>query len=343
VAAHGSVFSDREENGAGGVGDAWSCTIPGRLPCPFLPAVPMMLRPDSLLHLLLVLVVVAPFACAQNEEVEMSGDERAARRLERVKEGKEGKEGEEGVDWSHLSPEERLARSVTHGASAHCRFLATCKPEKLLPGQSGVMLVTAVLQGQAVLPSPAPLELMPNTQQGMVTVGGLTVWPAEVGKGVLAKAYQGRPVYDNYVIFEVPVTMASTAQLDLKFDLYDGSSAQPVGRFLDRVSCEIEVGRSLDPAVRGGAPAAAATGTAGAAQPRVATPAVGPKHTSPAVAGAPVQPAAAPPSVVASTGADAASSSPPPLAAAGDDLPLLPIVGGALALLVLGLLVLRRR
>src|SRR5262245_44213520 len=95
------------------------------------------------------------------EEMARQRAKQAEARGEKADGGDKGdKEREE-----NLTPEQRLARYITNGAGAHCRFLATVKPLKLMPGQSGTMLVTAVLQGHAVIPSPPPtFELVPNPQ-----------------------------------------------------------------------------------------------------------------------------------------------------------------------------------
>jgi hypothetical protein len=182
-------------------------------------------------------------------------------------------EKEEAEDLGNLTPEERLARTVRSNASAFCRFVPAVKPAKLMPGQTGTLVISVLFNGQAVLPSPAPMELMGSPKQGVVTLGGLSIQPAEPGRH--AAAYLGRPVYDNYAILEIPVTVAPDAAIgtkqavgiDLRFDIYDGSSAQPIGRFVDRVAAEIEIGRVLDPVVVGLATSAPAAAATGAAQP----------------------------------------------------------------------------
>jgi hypothetical protein len=205
----------------------------------------------------------------------MEMDKRIRVRAEREQatEGKEGaekegaeKEGRESEEEAlkRLTPEQRLERTVRTNASAFCRFVAAIKPQKLMPGQSGVMVVSALLNGQAVLPSPAPMEMVGARQQGFVSLGELGFHPAELARQ--APGYAGRPVYDNYAIFEIPVTVAADATVgtkqpvfvDLRFDIYDGASAQPIGRFFDRATAEVEVGRTLDPVVQGGQSGASA-------------------------------------------------------------------------------------
>ncbi len=314
-------------------------------------------RMSSLLRLLpglLCLAAALPSQGEGEEDVKTTEEMRRAKAAAREARGARGEKGEKGEpDFENLTPEERLARHVTSGASAYCRFLATVKPEKLMPGQSGTMMILATLQGDAVMPSPPPvLEVVNSAQQGHVTLGALAPRPATAGRH--ARGYLGRPVYDNYALLEVPVTMAPNAPLgskhdvsvELKFDLYDGNSAQPIGRFLDRVTTTVEVGAVLDPAVQG----RRATG-AGDVVPAAATPEPEPSPDEPRTADAPEPPtgleanAVVPPaSAQPPSPAPSAADEPGPALGADDGgmpVPLL-IGGGALVLAVVVLLARRR-
>lgn len=313
----------------------------------------MTAHPSILLRIVLAGVSLAALAPSQGRSTEGLSDEQAVRlakakaaMAERGAEKSDAGDGERG-EWANLTPEERLARNVVNGASAYCRFVASCRPAKLLPGQSGTLYVTALLQGNAVLPSPAPIELLPRTQTNPVAVGALAVEPAELGK--FAKAYLGQPVYDNFAVFQVPVTMGPEAKigekhgvaLDLKFDLYDGNSAQPVGRFIDRVATDIEVGVAPDPVVQG------------AANKPAAVPAESIKTAAPAERGDEAvrsrQPAArtgeavVPPPEVAEPAPRASSPQLPPTSDSGDGLPLPLLLGGGVLVVVILLLLMRKR
>lgn len=259
---------------------------------------------------------------------------------------KGGKEEILGED-EKLTPEQRLARNITAGAASYCRFVGAVRPAKLMPGQSGTMLVTALLQGAAVLPAPAPLELVSQAQQGVVTLGGMTMRAAEPGK--LASGYLGRPVYENYALLEIPVTMSADAKVgqkhsinvEFKFDIYDGTTAQAIGRFVDHAVAEVEVGLSPDPVVAGGSAGQAAAPSAVVAPAPIqgaATPVVDASKAGPA-------PLSGKALVPADTGAEAPAATVPTSAVAPSvedaegDLPIVPIaVGGALLLVVVILL-----
>ncbi|MFN6145960.1 MAG: hypothetical protein ACK5AL_06360 [Planctomycetota bacterium] len=295
-----------------------------------------------------ILAVLIP---AQVEEVGGESDVRGAEIERRMKEGK-GQRGEgEKENEENLTPEQRLARNVTSGAGAYCRFQASLVPAKLLPGQSGMLKVLATLQGNAVIPAPAPMEMVGLMQQGSVVLGPLSPLPAEPGR--LAAAYLGRPVYDNYAIFDVPVTMAADAPLgskhvaavDMRFDLYDGNTAQPIGRFVDRVSLTIEVGAVPDPQVRGlAAPDAAPAAVAPAAAPPAAAPSVG---AAGGAANLPVDGQVRTPEPATTAPAAAveapAGDGPVPSADGAEGVPMPLLLGGGVALAVLGILLLRRK
>jgi hypothetical protein len=285
----------------------------------------------------------------RGERERMRAEAKAKAGGKEVPEGEEKSEREE--DLKNLTPEERLARNITSGAGAYCRFTTSVREGKLMPGQSGTLLVTATLQGAAVMPSPPPIELVAPSQQGVATIGALAVRPADIAR--LAPGYAGRPVYDNYVVFELPVTLSPEAQIgkkvpvviDLKFDLYDGASAQPIGRFVDRATAEIEVGAEPKPIVSMPTAAAATppVEALGAAPVEPAKPQPEAAPANPAAVGGSamtsVVPNAAPPKA---PDAGASESSLPPVADS-DGLPLWPILAGGGLVLVLVLMLARKK
>ena len=306
--------------------------------------------------LLFAALAPAQHGGSEEEQADRERMRREAKSERALKGGKDvGDQKASAEELERLTPEQRLARNIISGAGAYCRFHVAMKPAKLMPGQSGTLLITATLQGAAVLPSPPPVEMISPPQQGQVQLGAITVRPADVGRQ-LAPGYVGRPVYDNYAIFELPVTLASDAQIgtkypvvvDLKFDLYDGASAQPLGRFLDRANAVIEAGIVLDPAVSmpvrldsGGAakevaPEKPAAETSGEPARRAESTTIGGSRVAPAEA-TPLPPPTAPVSIVPN------ESTLPPVDDVEGGLPVLPIaIGGALVLAIMILLARRR-
>lgn len=249
-----------------------------------------------------------------------------------------------------------LDNNMPRRGALHCEFRADLRPAKLMPGQSGVVFVTMLLKERAVLPAPAPLKLTSPAAQGLLTFGSPIFH--EAGLGTLAPGYRGRPVYDNYAIFEVPVTVQPGGELaigtklpvnlEFQYDLHDGETGNLLGQFVDRAGTNVEIGQALDPAVVGGysspvmasAVEAPAAGNRGRAQ-------VEPEADSrPAAIGGtslPVQ-VEPTPTVVPDAGPEAGNETPLFNGSAGEEeLPTTLIAVGAGLLLLLVLLLARRR
>jgi hypothetical protein len=293
------------------------------------------------------IVCFASLMPCQHEEGQVLPDGESADGARR-KAAAKGEAGEKREPEENLTPEQRLARNITSGAAPHCRFRATVKPAKLLPGQTGELKILATLAGNAVLPAPAPLEITSPQTQGLLALGQAAVDQADPGR--IETGYVGRPVYENYAVIRMPVTMAGSAvmgskhtvAIDMKLDLYDGKSAQPIGRFLDRVATEIEVGQTLDPEVKRTARAATPEPEKSAREPdNEAAPAPAPAKPK-ALEGNAIAPTAAKPAEAAK----AAPAEAPPaerLEVEGDGVPVPWIAAGGALLLVLVLLLSRRK
>jgi hypothetical protein len=231
----------------------------------------MIIRLSSLSRILAVLfLIVAVMPAQRSESGELTAEQIQAMRGARQNAAKANKqkalgkeEGEGGADaessgkWATMTPEERLAANTRRGSKAHCRFVAVCRPPKLLPGQSGTLIISAILQGKSVLPSPLQMTMTPRVKLGSVSIGNLVAHPAL--PGTIAKAYLGRPVYENTAVFEVPVTMGKDVKIgektsvtvDLQFDVYDGDSGRALGRYIERVTTDVDVAPHVDPPIAG--------------------------------------------------------------------------------------------
>lgn len=158
-------------------------------------------------------------------------------------------------------------------ARGHCRFDGSIQPRRLMPGQTGKLIVTMMLEGDSVMTSPSTLSM--NAAQGGMALGAWSMLPAQPGR--IASAYMGQPVYDNWAVIEATVTMPSEARLgekrsavlDLEFDLHSGSTGQSLGHFRDSVTVPCEVGVALNPNV---VSLPSAQGAGAAAQPTPAAP-----------------------------------------------------------------------
>ena len=125
----------------------------------------------------------------------------------------------------------------SRGARGHCTFSASVQPERLLPGQTGTVVVNMIFQGEAVMLASSPCTVRTQGGPPNLTFGPAQLDPARVG-GKLAKQFAGQPVYDNWATIRVPATLASAVKLgqkvqgslELKFDLYNSATGQPIGQ-----------------------------------------------------------------------------------------------------------------
>ncbi|MGE3172292.1 MAG: hypothetical protein AB7O97_06665 [Planctomycetota bacterium] len=139
------------------------------------------------------------------------------------------------------------------GARGRCRFDGSFQPKRLMPTQTGKLLVTMVLQADAVMAAPASVQV--TSLGNSVTIGAVRVSPPT--NGTVAEAYLGKPVYDNWALLEIDVTMPPdaklgekrTAVLQIEFDLNEGATGKPLGHFRERVSYACEVGVDANPVV----------------------------------------------------------------------------------------------
>ncbi len=178
----------------------------------------------------------------------------------RAMKGGKGEKLEKVDDESAAADAKRLGLemppAVTHGARGFCHFDAALLPKRLLPGQPGTVVITLILEGDAVLTSPAALTVKPANSS--LQMGSWSMRPASPA---VVAAFKGQSVYDNWGIIEVPVTMPSGVQIgsrhvqaiDLEFELTSGSKGTSLGRFDERVSVTCEVGTVADPVVAAGA------------------------------------------------------------------------------------------
>lgn len=252
------------------------------------------------------------------------------------------------------------APPANHGARGFCRFDGSLTPKRLLPGQTGTVLVTMILEGDAVLPAAPNLQVKPANQP--LQVGSWSIRPPSTA--TVAAAFKGQPAYDNWAVIEVPVTMPKTAvlgttihlALDVEFDLVNGTSAAPLGHFNERVSVVCPVGVVNDPVVAVTARGADRTGSDASTPsvPAAASPAADKQGTAQSGRPATPQPVAVLPSGTSDpagaverpgqpAGAENGPADAPALPGSGSSSNSLLIVGGAGLLLVAVIAVMIKR
>ena len=321
-----------------------------------------MIRLSAKLSLFLVVLLGSqPALLAQRENESPGGQgvnvsERAASRRKMAEKKRAAKGELEESDDRQMTPEELLESRKRRGSRGQCRFVATMRPPKLLPGQSGTLIVTAILQGKSVMQAPSPVEMTPRVSPGFATLGALSARPAPMG--TIHQGYLGRPVYENTAIFEVPVSVSSSVKLgetvpvaiDLEFDIYDGDSTRVVGRFIERVQTTFSVAQHVDPPV---APAAAAAesveddapaqSSARDGSPVPAAPSSVASGSPDILTGAAATPAPEPEAKQQVAGDDGQDEPPMPVAPAAGSSSYLLYLGGGILLMVVLLSVARKR
>jgi len=304
---------------------------------------------------LLVLAVLAAAAPAQERpEGAARGNQAETDKLKALRERQNAEKGAADDEAAAIAanPEKAVPLDATrHGATGFCRFDAAIVPKRLMPGQTGTMLVTMVLEGDSVMPSPAPLSVKAFTNGGM-QAGSWSIRPAQQAK--VAKAFEGQQAYDNWAVIEMPVTMATTAQVgsrqsvtvELEFELVSGSNGAKLGKFDNRLSVTCEVGLNANPVV-----AAAAQPPSQPAAPQPQASHASPEAPKPSGASAspaievetPVAAPAPAPAAHREPVSALATEGPHDLVPSEGGSPTYYLIGGAGLLLVLALLLLRRR
>lgn len=308
-------------------------------------------------HLALALSLLAPVAAAQIKNVPQPIEPGGEVHAEGSEQGS-ADEPSKTVDGKLLDAKAAAeAANMPRHARGMCHMVSAIHPNRIAPGTTGTGIVTMILEGDAVLTSPAPVQFTFAERQGPVTLAVGTFRPAK--KARIAQAFAGREAYDNYAIFEVPLTVAAgtphgrhQANLNLTFDLHHAQSGALLGKFTDNVTIDVEVGipTSASNLMQVGGEAAGSAAGAGAAAASQA-PATG-SGAAPAEAkpSEPIRPQVEA-NLPASEPAPAAAGEAPvafddvTLVEEGSGLPTLMVamIAGSLAVLVILMLVLRSK
>lgn len=212
--------------------------------------VPVMFCSLSRKLVCLALVGTAPAVFAQNEA--------GATEVDPPNAVGEGEEEEDELDEDDLEFRRRKAAyrpRMNYLTSGRCRFDWSLEPKRLMPGQTGLLKIMMVLESNAVMRSGSDLKASQREPAGSLSLGDLTLSPPRLSK--LAKAYQGQPIYDDWALLEMPITMSSEAPMGSRqaavveavFELHDGVSGTSMGSYHKLVRVQCEVGLAADPVV----------------------------------------------------------------------------------------------
>lgn len=230
----------------------------------------------------------------------------------------------------------------------YCDLMGAVRPSPVAPGTTGTLNIIAILKGDGVITDTSSVSLDYPRQQGKFTLGE-PIWPAP-HPGQLAKAFLGRPVFEDTLVVSIPITVAAdtsynthAVHVNVSAVLTQGSNGGVIGELKTQVNASVLVGPASPLlAVPGGARDANAASTPRAAgdsgKVGATNEVVRPKTDGAAVQGQLLPPTANPPEPRREP--TPASDAPPP-AEGGQSLMLM--VGGGFAVLVLLVVLLARK
>lgn len=128
--------------------------------------------------------------------------------------------------------------------------LASVRPRRLAPGESGTLHVVVTLRpGWVVLPT-AHMKLVVDPKDCPLILGQPSHKPARVAR--FAKLFEGQRVYDDSIEFEVPVTVGKSAETQkhylkgtVEIDMTDAKTGKPGGRIVGSLVGYAKIGASL--------------------------------------------------------------------------------------------------
>ncbi len=144
----------------------------------------------------------------------------------------------------------RKTGAITINSNNVCRATVHSNPRRLSPGQSGTLKVLVTLRGDAVALSKSFAELVLDDVRGFVCgKPGVALAPVSMRAG----RFLGKPVHDDYILFDVPVTVADDLETPqniyvgglITLDLHDGKTGAEMGRFYTDVAGLVKVGTPL--------------------------------------------------------------------------------------------------
>jgi hypothetical protein len=146
----------------------------------------------------------------------------------------------------------RLRKLGTIGTSRtdDLRATAHARPARLAPGQSGELLVVVILGGKAVALPGSQADLKLDAAGSPLRFGAPKLDPAKPGR--MEGKYKGKPVYDDMMIFRVPLRIVAGAAFPqdarvrgtLEAALYDSETGHVLGTFVSHVDGVVKIVRA---------------------------------------------------------------------------------------------------
>jgi len=151
-------------------------------------------------------------------------------------------------------PEARREREAFEGPrSGSAQFftaLASLRPRRLAPGESGTLHVVVILRKDRVVLPDKHILLHVEQENCPLILGAQQRKPARVAE--YSKRYQGQKIYDDSIEFEIPVTVAGTAKPQkyllrgrVELDVTAASTGKSLGRITGGLNGAVKIGKPL--------------------------------------------------------------------------------------------------
>ena len=209
--------------------------------------------------LILVLAVCLSIAFVAGDIGAQGGEVKSRAVPPQQGEGQSGKSGSAGVEagdggggeaGSADDPTPAEVVVFTGRGAQFFSVLGAVRPRRLAPGETGILHVVVTLRpGRVVLPD-AHIVLRVKEGKGPWALGSTQLKPARLAE--YAKRYAGKPVYDDSIEFEIPLTVAEDAKHQkvnlvghVQLDVTDGASGESLGRIAGRLTGQVHIGSPL--------------------------------------------------------------------------------------------------
>jgi hypothetical protein len=159
----------------------------------------------SVLAILLAVSAVLPTGSLRAQE----GDD-AIRAQQAKEEGADGSVTEEERAKAELAGKEAGGQAgIIGGLDRFMLPVTSIEPARIPPGGTGTLVITLALREGAVLAGAPDLELRYSPAQAPAQLG---VWAlGEPSVGTEEGAFRGKPVYENYAIVRIPLSVDAAA------------------------------------------------------------------------------------------------------------------------------------
>jgi len=168
----------------------------------------------------------------------------------------------------HAEEEEEEEERPLGSSSAYMAAIPGQRPQRIAPGGTGALVVVLALRQRAIIEADELFSVTYSERQGALTLGPWRRRPPGVGKH--HDGSRGRPVYDDTIVVEVPLSVDAAASpgdhraiVRVSARIHDGEEGRLLGQTTLDVVCPITIGAPVSAAPRRGDRSSAASPSGG--------------------------------------------------------------------------------